>query len=266
MHTSDIFSKEWCDIVFEGRNKEYGAYKLREQTGARYRRVLVIMLGTLSVMLLLKGSIMLYTRIVDAKSMKEAADAFAKKPTELKEGYKVKFISTARQAPPMRMAPGAKSAIPKIVEGNPATETIGMDGPIDFDPEKNVITTPIVDTTGIRDESLPVVKQKIVPTEHVSQMPEFPGGLRAFMRWLDKHLVYPTSCIDNNQQGSVTLTFIVGTDGYATDVEVKNAFNPEIYRAAVNTLKSMPKWKPGTDEQGHPTPVRITIPVDFKLN
>lgn len=80
MHTSDIFSKEWCDIVFEGRNKEYGAYKLREQTGARYRRVLVIMLGTLSVMLLLKGSIMLYTRIVDAKSMKEAADALPRNP------------------------------------------------------------------------------------------------------------------------------------------------------------------------------------------
>lgn len=265
MHTSNIFSKEWCDLVFEGRNKEYGAYKLREQTGARYRRVLFILFGTLAIVLLIKGTLTLYTRLVDAKSMKEAADAFAQKPSDLKEGYKVKFISTARQAPSMRMAPGAKSGTPRIVEGNPMTETIGVDGPIDYDPEQNVVTTPIVDTTGIHDESLPIVKQKIVPTEQVSQIPDFPGGLRAFMRWLDKHLVYPANCINNNQQGSITLTFIIGTDGYATDVEVKNAFNPEIYRSALNTLKSMPKWKPGTDEHGHPTPVRITIPVDFKV-
>lgn len=55
MHSSDIYSKEWCDMVFEGRNKAYGAYKLREQTGARYRRVLIIVLGALGAFWVCRG-------------------------------------------------------------------------------------------------------------------------------------------------------------------------------------------------------------------
>lgn len=264
MHSSDIYSKEWCDMVFEGRNKAYGAYKLREQTGARYRCVLIIVLGALGALLGVQGSLALYAHIMAVRGMKEAEDAFAKKPAELKEGYKVKFLATARQAPTVRTAPGAKSARPKIVDGLPPLETIGQDGPIDYDPEQQVITTPIVDTTGIHDKSLPIAKEKIVPTEQVSQMPEFPSGLRAFMRWLDQHIVYPQECIDRNEKGSVTICFIVDEKGCATDLEVKNAFDAKIYKAAMDALRRMPKWKPGTDDKGDPTPVKITIPVDFK--
>jgi periplasmic protein TonB len=52
--------------------------------------------------------------------------------------------------------------------------------------------------------------------------------------------------------------------GHTTDLEVKNAFDAKIYKAAMDALKRMPKWKPGTDDKGDPTPVKITIPVDFK--
>lgn len=266
MKPDSIYSKEWCDLVFEHRNKAYGAYELRAQTGKRYKRVFGFLLGVFASLIVLVGGFSLYVHFVVEKEMKEAADAFAHKPSDLKEGYEVKFVATARQAPSVRMKPGAKSAMPKIVDGlPPINETIGLDGPIDYDPKDQVITTPIVDTTGIHDETLPVAKQKIVPTEQVSQLPDFPGGLRAFMRWLNEHIVYPNDCINRQRQGSITVTFIVGTDGYATDLEVKNAFDSQIYRSAMNALKAMPKWKPGTDEEGKPTPVRITIPVEFKL-
>ena len=132
----DIYSKEWCDLVFEGRNKAYGAYKLREQTGARYRCVLTLLLGTLLAFALVQGGWALYVHYITARNMKEAEDALSKKPSELKEGYKVKFLATARQAPTVRTAPGAKSAAhPKIVDGLPPLEVIGTDGPIDYDPE-----------------------------------------------------------------------------------------------------------------------------------
>lgn len=253
-------------MVFEGRNKAYGAYKLREQTGARYRCVLLLLLGTLATIASLIGAWLFYVHVITMRDMRDAEDLFAKKPSELKEGYKVKFLATARQAPMVRTAPNAKSAAhPKIVDGLPPLEVIGTDGPIDYDPDDKVIVTPIVDTTGIHDETLPIAKQKVVPTEQVSQMPEFPGGLRAFMKWLDEHIVYPSNCVDNKKQGTITLTFIVGPDGYATDLDVKNAFDAEIFRTAMIALKRMPKWKPGTDEQGKPTNVRITVPVDFKM-
>ena len=61
------------------------------------------------------------------------------------------------------------------------------------------------------------------------------------------------------------LSFIVDTDGYATDLKVENAFDVEVYRAILNAFKRMPKWKPGTDELGRITPVKISVPVKFQL-
>lgn len=266
MRSPDLLSNEWCDVVFEGRNRDYGAYQIRRRTGRRYRLALGVVVGAFVGATLLYTGCSLYARYALGRDMAAAADALARyKPSELKEGYEVKFVATARMAPPMRMAPGAKQGVPKIVDGTPPPETIGADGPIAYDPEEQLVVTPIVDTTGINDPSLPIAKQKIVPTEEVSQLPDFPGGLRAFMNWLNEHIVYPQTCIDRKQTGTVTISFVVGTDGYATDLEVKNAFDAEIYRAAQNALKRMPRWKPGTDENGAPTPVKITVPVEFKI-
>ncbi len=261
-----LSSKEWCDIVFEGRNKEYGAYKLRAQTGMRYRRAMVAVVGIFVVLTAFYMGCSLYTHYIVKKNMEEAADAFfSHKPSDLKEGYKMKFLSTARMAPHERMAPGAKQGPPVIVEGFPPLSTIGADGPVTYDPEQEMITTPIVDTTNINDPDLPIAKQKIVPTDVVDAMPEFPGGPKAFMKWIDDHMVYPQSCIRSQKQGIVQLSFIVGPDGYAKDFEVKNAFDTQIYRAALTALKSMPQWKPGTDATGAPTPVKISLAVEFKL-
>lgn len=252
--------------MFEHRNREYGAYQIRRRTGRRYRYALTAVVGTLAAVALVYFGVALYVRHLVRQGMRDAEEAFANyRPSELKDGYEVKFVATARTVPPVRMDPGAKQGTPEIVEGTPLPEVLGADGPISYDPAQEVIVTPIVDTTGLGDETLPVAKQKIVPTEHVSELPDFPGGLRAFMRWMDEHVSYPPACIDKKQQGIVTVSFIVGTDGYATDLEVKNAFDAQIYRAIQQAFKRMPQWKPGTDEYGQPTPVRVTIPVEFKI-
>lgn len=266
MRSPVLLSKEWCDLIFEGRNKEYGAYRLRAQAGWRYRWAMTFVVGTFVVILLVGLGIAAYTRYMIKRAMDEAEDAFAQtKPSELKEGYKVKFVATARMAPPVRMAPGAVQGPPEIVDGTPPIKLIGFDGPITYDPDLDAITTPIIDTTGLHDPTLPIAKEKIVPTEVVSQMPGFPGGPKAFMQWLNDNIVYPTPCINNRRQGIVTITFIVGTDGYPVDMEVKNSFDPLIYRTAMNALKRMPRWTPGTDDNGKVVPVRITVPVEFKI-
>lgn len=260
-----LLSKEWCDTVFEGRNKDYGAYALRRQAGARYRKSLCAVLGAFALFALSFLAFALYTRYATEKEMREAADAFASlRPQRLREDYKVRFLSTARTVPPVRMAPGAVSQAPEIVEGVPPIRSIGFDGPISYDPEQDAIVTPVVDTTGFSDKSLPIAKEKIVPTEVVREMPQFPGGPKAFMQWLDQHIVYPQQCIREGKGGVVELSFIVGADGYATDFEVKNAFDPRIHRSALTAMKSLPRWKPGTGADGTPAPVKITVPVDFK--
>lgn len=253
-------------MVFENRNQEYGAYRLRAQAGMRYRRAMSMVFGFFAAMALVGIGVAIYTHYIINKEMKAAEEAFSElRKSDLKEEYEVKFIATTRMAPPTRMAPGATQSEFKIVDGTPPLKSFGMDGPVVYDPEQDAITTPIIDTTSLHDSSLPIAKQKIVPTEVVSQMPVFPGGPRAFMLWLDENISYPQRCINSKKEGTVTLTFIVGTDGYPIDFEVKNAFDTQIYRAALGALKRMPRWKPGTDAEGKLVPVRITVPVDFKI-
>lgn len=267
MRSSDLLSKEWCDVIFENRNKDYGAYALRRQAGMRYRRTLLILLSIFLFFLVLGTGTYLYARRIIKDKMKEAQAALEEmRRADHKDGYELKFLSTARMLPATRITPGAKeSTVPAIVDGpTTATPQAGKDGPISYDPDEELIQTPIVDTTGLGNEELPIAKQKIVPTEVVSQIPEFPGGAKAFMKWLDQHIVYPQQCLQRKQEGQLTASFIIGTDGYATDIEIKNAFDVLAYRTVMNALKRMPKWKPGTDQLGNPTPVKITVPILFK--
>lgn len=266
MRSSELSSKQWCDLVFENRNREYGAYRLRAQAGQRYRRALGVVGGTLLLLLATYGGLVAYVQYMLAHDVADAEALLEKlRPTDLKDGYKVKFLATARQVAPKRMTPGAKQAAPEIVDGMPPLHSIGTDGPIAYNPEEEMIVTPIIDTTGLQNDKLPVAKQKVVPTDQISQMPQFPGGPRAFMRWLDEHIVYPASCRQKRLEGMVVLSFVVGTDGYVADLEVKDSFDEAVFQTIKQAAQNMPKWVPGTNEWGEPTPVKITVPVEFKL-
>lgn len=266
MQSSELLSKEWCDIVFENRNREYGAYHIRRQAGRRYRLALTVVAGAFVLLILLYAGMAVYLRKRLTGQVKEAEKALAElRRSELKDGYKVHFVATARMRPLQRMAPGASSAVPEIVSGAATPAVLGIKGKFTFDADQAVITSPIVDTTGLSREDLPVANEKIVPTEVVQAMPEFPGGTRAFMKWLDEHIGYPRLCISARKEGDVTLTFIVDKDGYAKEMELHNSFDNQIQRTIERAFARMPKWKPGVDSQGQPTPVRVTVPIHYRL-
>ena len=265
MSQSHLTSKEWCDLVFEGRNRDYGAYRIRQRTGKRYARALAVVLTLTLVLSVTYTAYAIYERYQVALALKDASKELAKlKYEDLKDGYEVKFQSTARMLPSRVITPGATNSAPVIVEDTPKETVIGFDGAVAFDADKEVIVTPISDTTGLHDEELPMAKQKIVPTEAVKQMPEFPGGLKAFMQWLNERIIYPSQTRKQGKSRIVTVSFIVDTDGYATDFEITDCFDPRIRRSIIAALKSLPKWTPGHDELGQPTPVKITVPVEFK--
>lgn len=255
VRSAELLSKEWCDLVFEGRNKGYGAYYIRSRTGVRYRRVILILLMTFFLLAGLGTGFYLYARSVIKEKIKETEAALQEmRRNDHKEGYKLKFLSTARMMPSIKVTPGAVQVAPEIVDrAERVSRIFGVDGPIAFDPEEELITTPLVDTTGLSHADLPIAKQKIVPTEVISQVPEFPGGPRSFMRWLDENIVYPRVCLDRKQEGTLVVSFIVGADGYPIDFEIKDSFDSLVQRVVMNALKRMPRWRPGTDELGRPT-------------
>ena len=98
----------------------------------------------------------------------------------------------------------------------------------------------------------------------VEQMPEFPGGQAALLKWIGGNVKYPAIAEENGIQGRVVCTFIVDRDGSITDVKVARSIDPSLDNEAVRVLSQMPKWKPGM-MKGQPVRVKYTVPVTFKL-
>ena len=98
----------------------------------------------------------------------------------------------------------------------------------------------------------------------VQQMPEYPGGIVEFMKWLQRTLRYPPMAQQQGIQGSVMVSCIVNVDGTITEQKVVRGVNEELDAEALRVISNMPKWKPGLDK-GKPCRTLFAIPIVFKL-
>lgn len=98
----------------------------------------------------------------------------------------------------------------------------------------------------------------------VEEMPEFPGGHQALMKYLSQRLQYPAGAREEEIQGKVFLTFVVQEDGSLRDVRVLRGVHPLLDREAVRVVRSMPKWRPGSN-MGKVCCVQYNLPVNFVL-
>lgn len=98
----------------------------------------------------------------------------------------------------------------------------------------------------------------------VEQMPEFPGGMKELLKFLQDNLKYPENAMKNNVQGRVIVQFVVEKDGTLTEFKVARSVDPDLDAEALRVLQTMPKWKPGM-QRGKIVRVKFTVPVSFKL-
>ena len=121
--------------------------------------------------------------------------------------------------------------------------------------KKVVKTTKVTKKTGTTDKVYEVCEQ----------MPIFPGGDAALMKYLSENVKYPALAIKAQEQGRVVVSFTVEKDGAISDVKVARSVTPSLDAEAVRVVKAMPKWTPGKQD-GQPVRVRYNVPVSFKLN
>ena len=111
----------------------------------------------------------------------------------------------------------------------------------------------------VTKEELDALDQKVV-----EQLPEFPGGAVALMKWLTSNLRYPQYARQRKVQGRVVTQFIVNTDGSLSDLKVVESVEPSLDREALRVLRMMPSWKAGQIDQ-KPCRTMVCIPIVFKL-
>lgn len=98
----------------------------------------------------------------------------------------------------------------------------------------------------------------------VEQLPEFPGGMSAFVKWLTDNLRYPPVAQRQNIQGRVVITFIVNRDGTTSDLKIATPAHPMLNREAMRVARMMPRWKPGI-ANNKPCRTMMAIPIEFKI-
>ena len=276
MSKIDLISSDWVDLVFEGRNKAYGAYRLRKSTTKRN------ILAMVAVVLLLIVAFIILTvkNFVDEQRAKVAMTQVAELTNYDQPKKKAEVKQKKVEVEPERVVERVKSSIKFTAPVIKKDEEVKPDEELKTQDELMSTKTAIgtFDVKGNDDANGEILKAKEViaepePPKHeeenkvfdiVEQQPMFPGGPAALMKYLSEHTKYPVVAQENGVQGRVTVQFVVEKDGSISDVHVLRGVDPSLDKEAVRVVKSLPRWTPGK-QNGINVRVNYRVPVLFRL-
>ena len=275
MSKIDLISNEWTDIVFEGRNQAYGAYKLRKGTSKRNIWSLIIV--ALAAVLLFLG-LQLQKMAQANKTVENTQAVELAKLQEKKKEAKVEKKEIIKQEPEKvveQVKSSVKFTAPVIKKDNEVKEEdeIKLEEVEKSNKAVGAFTVEGNDEVGgevlkakedIKAPEPPKHEEETKIFTVVEQMPLFPGGDAALMGYLRDNIHYPTVAAENGVQGRVVVGFVVERDGSITDVNVLRSVDPSLDREAVRVVKSMPRWTPGK-QNGSAVRVKYQVPVTFRL-
>ncbi|MDR6804160.1 protein TonB [Dyadobacter sp. BE34] len=264
--------KSLNDIVFENRNKSYGAYDLRKGYGQTVQRAVVM---GVAFFLLLVMFPQLYAKLIPDPKPDDIAYIVEAKPVDIvmeeppapppaKEELEP-VQKTVKSLTP-EVLPDDKVEIeelPPVVEdlsnAQPSTET--ADGVADLD----VIVPPVENAVAPKEEAAGIEKRKEETFTFVEQSPQYAGGNEAMAAFLRKNLKYPRPASQAGIQGKVFVQFTVGSDGKIENAAAVKGIGFGCDEEAVRVVKMMKDWMPGK-QAGVPVRVRFTLPIAFQLD
>ena len=276
----DLSSSEWIDLVFEGKNKDFGAYELRKASAKRHNRAMIVIL----IVLLIVAIIALLANTVLQKAEERPEDQIEQamidysadeQEDEPDEPEQQRVEEQQPEALPEEILNTVKATELQITKDEEVVEEIKSQdelketdtavGTTDFDKGTD-------DLNVVREhkEEVIVEEKKPEPVDDnqvftvVEQKPQFPGGDAALLKWVGDHLRYPAMAQENNIQGRVVVQFVVTKTGKVGEVKVIRSKDPDLDKEAVRVVKSLPDFVPGT-MNGQAVTVWYTLPVTFKL-
>ena len=275
----DLLDQKWIDLVFEGKNEAYGAYKIRQDTTKRNNMaMLFLLLGIAAIV----GIFFAYGGIANAiaasEERNEGTEALemVMEEQEQEEQEEEEIVYDIQpeeeQVQQDQLMNSEKFTDYAMDDEAPQEVTKTQD-----ETEKSDVAISSVTFDQGSDEGQQVLKQNEVVVEKVEQkeeetkvfevveqMPQFPGGDGALMQYLSSHIKYPVVAEENGIQGRVVCTFVVERNGSITDVRVVKSVDPSLDKEAVRVIKGMPNWIPGK-QNGSAVRVKYTVPVTFRL-
>ncbi len=279
----DLSSREWCDLVFEGKNKDFGAYVIRTDSPKRHNKAVLwtiigaIIFGMLAWGIVKTNQYLEERRLAEQGEQEEVLIDMSQEAEEPEEQQE-RLEQPKPEVLPEEVLKSVKVTELQIVEDDKVkkedeiktqdelkeTETaFGQKDNEKGTEDRNVTRT-------LKEEVVvekPVEKKEEKKEEifrSVEQMPQFPGGEAALMKYLQSHINYPPMAAENNVQGRVVVQFVVDKTGRVGEVKVVRSVDKDLDKEAVRVCKSLPKFTPGR-QNGQAVSVWYTLPVTFKL-
>ena len=243
MSKIDLISGAWCDLVFEGRNQSYGAYRLRKSTGKR---------NVWSLLIVLIAAVVIFS-VIAIKNVIQANQRVA-----VTTAVELSSIETKKKQPKVEKKAPVKIEQPKVEK---VKSSIKFTAPVikkdeDVKPEEEMKTQEDLQKTKTTIGAFNVVgndevggevlkaKEEIAQPEPpkeeenkifdvVEEQPSFPGGAGALMQWLRDNINYPVIAAENGIEGRVIVQFVVSKTGAISDVRVARSVDPSLDKEAV---------------------------------
>lgn len=255
------------DLIFENRNKIYGAFILRKKHERHLAIGLLSAIVLMALFILFSISTMDENRAVDSKDLKEVIQI---SNLSLIPPTKTMVVP----ATPKRKAPRKPKRIDRFLPPVITDKVVSTDAKIPTN--KMVAKAPLIgaDSIGLplpgsnpfknSAAGLGGVSKKSKIFNAVEQRPEFPGGVAALYTFLHSHIHYPETARQNGVEGTVFVTFVVNSDGTVSDIEIMHGVADQIDREVIEVLGRMPKWHPGK-QNGQAVNVQFELPINFKI-
>ena len=266
----DLTSPEWCELVFTDRNKEYGAYRMREESPRRHNwAVLIVLLVALIGFSIPK---LVEFATPEKKEVMTEVTVLSKLDEAEVKDQEVRPVEPLAPPPPA-LKSSIKFTAPVIKKDEEVRDEDEIKSQEDITNTKVAIS--IADVKGndeLNGKDIADLKEVITqaPVEEekpyvaVEQMPQFPGGDTELLSFIAKNLHYPTIAQENGVQGKVYIRFVVSKSGTVQGVTVLKSLDPYCDKEAIRVIKMLPKWIPGR-QNGINVPVYYTVPITFKL-
>lgn len=273
---STIYQTGWLDLVFENRNKSYGAYELRRNYNRRLGRALLIasffvimlffypliqqrfMSGDLSdpfVQDQYDDSIVVSLPPLKKPVEKQTSTASLSKPDPVKVKMK-RFVEPVAVSTPVTENPPTIAELQGSTIASQSSEGVESTASLSAAASGNGTGSGVADASGDGSE--------IVVPDLLEKYPEFPGGMSAFMKFLRKNLRYPERAAEAGVGGKVLVSFVVEKDGRLTDIRIVRGIGFGCDEEAARVLKKSPAWEPGI-QNNRQVRVLYTIPLHFQL-
>lgn len=255
------------EVIFENRNKNYGAYVIRASYNDSLIKSLVCLSSTL---ILLFGSVYIYNKL-SSTLLDEKVVIFNDPPLGLIE-YITKVDVTPITQPVQNSAPATAPAGTigtTIIDDAPETTSVNIDN--SFSGVGSATATGVsaigseTSTTTIITIANPPVVTSSEALIVADEMPEFEGGVTGLMRYIGQNIIYPTLAREIGKEGTVHISFVVNELGNVENVKVMRGIGFGCDEEVVRVVGKMPRWKKVGKNAGHPVKVRYNIPVKFKL-